>query len=106
MTEPISKTQVKTQTAKKVQVKPKEQQKINSTFEKNEPSTAKLAANRLGAVVFSPLAVIDGTSKLTVSFLDGVFNPNKSIDKALMEGRKEADKSLEKLDKMWEGRYF
>ena len=35
MPTPISKTQVETQTAKKVQVKPKEQQKINSTFEKS-----------------------------------------------------------------------
>lgn len=106
MTTPISKTQVKTQTAKKVQVKPKEQQKINSTFEKNEPSTAKLAVNRTGAVVMAPLAATAGVLTLVGGFLNGVLNPNTTVDDSMNESIKAAGHGADMLEKMWEGRYF
>ncbi len=109
MTEPVKRTAPTTQ-APKTQQKP--QQKVKESkpncihTEAKTPSTAKLAVNRAGAVVMAPVAAGAGVLTLAGSFLNGLFNPNTTLDESMAKGCQAAGQGADMLDKMWQGKFF
>lgn len=107
MTEPIrNHANLQTQTTKQAKSSKKQQENSTSLFEKNEPSTAKLAVNRAGAVIMTPLVGVAGALTVTGAFWYRVFNPDVSVDDAVKGGLQAAGQGSETLEKMWNGKFF
>ena len=54
----------------------------------------------------APLAATAGVLTLVGGFLNGVLNPNTTVDHSMHESIKAAGQGADMLEKMWEGRYF
>ena len=54
----------------------------------------------------APIAATAGALTLVGGFLNGVINPNTTLDNSMQESIKAAGQGADMLDKMWEGRYF
>lgn len=95
--------------AKPIERKPVPQkQQLNKSTKapKNEPSTTRLAVNRAGAVVMTPIAATAGVLTIFGGALYGTLNPNSTFDKGMTKGIQAAGQGADMLEKMWEGRYF
>lgn len=74
--------------------------------EQHDPSIGKLLVNRAGAVVMTPVAAGAGVLTLAGSFLNGVFNPNTTLNESMTKGCQSAGQGADMLDKMWQGKFF
>lgn len=95
--------------AKKIERKPvlpKKQSSKPTKTSNSEPSTARLAVNRAGAVIMTPIAATAGVLTIFAGALYGTFSPNSTFDKGMTSGIQAAGQGADMLEKMWEGRYF
>lgn len=71
-----------------------------------EADIGRLLVNKAGAVVMAPVAAGAGALTLVGSFLNGIFNPNTTLDESMTEGCQAAGQGADMLDKMWQGKFF
>ena len=102
MTEPVRGT-TQTQNAQNAQQPKPVQQEKSAPDSQN---IGKLLTNRAGAVVMAGPTVVAGALTVVGSFLNGVLNPNTTVDKSVTKGIEIAGQGAEMLDKMWQGKYF
>lgn len=106
MTDAVKRT-TSTQPAQNVQQGQKSQ-KVQQSKQttKSEPSIGRLLANKVGAVIMTPVAGVAGVLTIMARGAQGAIDPDKTFDQGMTEGIKEAGQGADMIERMWQGKFF